>query len=462
MAGLPAVRARPPGRAFLAVGLALAGIAAAYVSLSSGEGVPHRPSRWTMEPTGPDSADYDNLALSLASGRGFAHDWSDSEALRPFREAARVGRPPSDPEILVRTAGAHPTALRPPLYSALLATVYRLFGRDELGFAVARLLNCLGVGIVGLVAFRLASRSGTARGWLAAAFVAGNLRLITASGHLASDVVGAALGALCLLALARAFEDLRAASCLAAGALLGAGILTRTILAAVAPWTVLATVAFGGPGWRRRTLSASAILAGLLVALLPWSLRNLAVGGQLTVTTQPLAALPGGYTLACLEADGAWLPPAQQPELAPLRQLDEWTAHRQGLRLTRDLIARRPELLPSLAARKLLRFWNPRLSESRHARELVVRSADFLLLLFGGLGTVLALREAVRSGGSSNPAALAAALMVVGVTAGVALTFELDRFRIVLAAPLALLAARAVLAAGTIVAGWTSGLRSAR
>ena len=50
---------------------------------------------------------------------------------------------------------------------------------------------------------------------------------------------------------------------------------------------------------------------------------------------------------------------------------------------------------------------------------------------------------------------LASALMVVGISAGVALTFEVDRFRIVLAAPLAVLAAYAARAAGANLARWT-------
>lgn len=200
-----------------------------------------------------DADQYVRLARSLADGSGF-----------------QLVYPQMEP---------HPTAFRPPLYPAVLAPGFALFG-DALW--PARFLTLvLGAGsalTAGIFARRVAGRlaglvAGTAVG-VYPPLVANDT--VTLTEPLA---VGLVLGAIVLV------DDDRVGL---AGAALGALLLTRPngylVLAILAIWT-----------WHRWGPRRALLLTGIAVAVIvPWMARNAAQVGTARLTTSD------GFTLAAI------------------------------------------------------------------------------------------------------------------------------------------------------------------
>ncbi|HEY0592239.1 MAG TPA: hypothetical protein VGF40_10765, partial [Thermoanaerobaculia bacterium] len=165
-----------------------------------------------------------------------------------------------------------PTAHVPPIYPALIALLYRLLGISLSTGYVRWLLDIAAVSMASAILPWLALRFGLTLGAGTLAGLAGALALrwLTAVEDLAAILL-----ALLLIALERAWSEERGPVPAAFAIGLGFGIafhLKPELLA------VLFGCAVFDLWWRRRRprwiLSAAALLAGALVACVPWGVRN--------------------------------------------------------------------------------------------------------------------------------------------------------------------------------------------
>jgi 4-amino-4-deoxy-L-arabinose transferase-like glycosyltransferase len=239
---------------------------------------------WTGQPLTRDEAEYLSLARSLTSGDGFVYD----EVLRtgPF---VPFGRAPGYPAFLAIVGGGRALTSSVPAVVTIAQAI----------------VGALGVGLIGLLALRLAGPS-AARA--AAVLAAVYPPLVWISGYALSEALFWPVG----LAVAWSFDrtiasrrgegDLRrVTAALVCGVLTGAGILIRPALLLFLPMAGLALV------WRRQWTTAGAITLGTLVVLGPWTLRNVAVHDRavLVASDGGVTFWTGNHPLAIGEGDMA-------------------------------------------------------------------------------------------------------------------------------------------------------------
>lgn len=172
---------------------------------------------------------------------------------------------------------------RPLLYPLLVAGTSAATGLPT--FAAARTLSNLAAAALALLAFALAERLaggggiGRRAGWWALALTAVNPNLWILGQHASTDMLFAALVAGSLLAALAYLERPRAASALAAGALLGLAAFTRSNAIFLLPALALAGWWAPRPAPRRRLAHALAAAAAFALCLLPhWALRYAVFG----------------------------------------------------------------------------------------------------------------------------------------------------------------------------------------
>jgi hypothetical protein len=272
---------------------------------------------WALHPAVPeaDAADYLRLAGGILAGEG------------------------------VVDAGGAPTAFRPPLYPLFLAALGASPRLACAGHAVIGGLSCL---LVVLLARRLGAPAPAP--WIAGAMLALDPIHVAATAKLQSEILYQAmlLGGLCLM-VAPVRAPAREA---AAGILFGLAVLTRAaavpLLPVFAGWSVLRRPR----AWR----AAAAWVAGVLLAVAPWLVRNAAVMDAPVLTTQGGITLyssyhpPGGRLLGVLAQDATVAQANAQGEVRADRELRAAAA--------RDALAD-PLRTARLAALKLAFFWLP-------------------------------------------------------------------------------------------------------
>ena len=174
----------------------------------------------------------------------------------------------------------------------------RLVPSIQAVLGVALIAVCFGIGAVA---------AGPLAGLAAAAVVAAYPPLISLSGTLLSEPLGALLLAVGVLALAWALRGDRLAGFALAGALLGGAVLTRTDhlfgppLAAI----VLALMLWPGGGARRALTVGGMLLAGYLVVLAPWVVYASARADRLVPVTE--GSGPALFVGTYLPGDGSTL-----------------------------------------------------------------------------------------------------------------------------------------------------------
>ena len=256
-----------------------------------------------------------------------------------------------------------------PLYPYFLGAVYALVGPSLLA---ARLVQAA-IGAAGCLLVACAGkrwfdrRSGLAAGWLVALYPPA----IFFDGELQKATLDLPLGAALLVLLAGLRERLTAGACVAAGAVLGLFALNRENALLLAP--LLA-------GWLllrsqppvRKLQAAGAFLAGAALALTPVAARNLAVGGELVLTTAQLG--PNFYIGNHAGADGRYQPlrpgrgsarherrdATEIAEAAAGRPLTPREVSRWWLARAADSVREHPGRWLALLARKGFLTWNAR------------------------------------------------------------------------------------------------------
>lgn len=250
-----------------------------------------------------DAADYDRLARHLVAGDGFVNPRGE------------------------------PTSWRPPGYPLFVAGVYEVAGASA--GAVRWSQAVVGTGSVALAYAVGALASGPGVGLVAAAIVALDPAQISSVSRLLSEALFTflLLAATALLLLARRRRGRGAVlAAVGAGAVLGAGVLTRgwlILYPALVAGALLVTRRRGEPvggigGWGR----AAALLLAFGVVLLPWTLRNHRVHDAFVpVSTQVGAGFyaaqnpPGGYVMGVLPDDEVTRAAAELPEPEASRAL---------------------------------------------------------------------------------------------------------------------------------------------
>jgi glycosyltransferase involved in cell wall biosynthesis len=255
-----------------------------------------------------------------------------------------------------------PDAVLPPLYSAMLAAVYSVFGRGGLPVVLFNVICDL----IALVALhRLGARlfpAGAAVGTLAAACTAFYPYLIFQSVTVVDTSIFVAL-LYVFLALAVGLRDaaggrtilLRGALC---GAILGLATLTRPItpplVALVAVWL---TLAVGARGMLTRMLPVTLTAA---LVLTPWVWRNTELFGRVVpLTTNAGSNLWQGNnpnTVAYLRAgyDVQWTPPPRIDAVDPLGPEADVQLYQHAVAFLRQ----HPDAIPSLLWTKLRVQWS--------------------------------------------------------------------------------------------------------
>jgi 4-amino-4-deoxy-L-arabinose transferase-like glycosyltransferase len=290
---------------------------------------------WAVGLDGPlrgDEINYQDHAVNLASGRGFV----GSDGL--------------------------PAASRPPIFPLILGGLYRVFG---VHLEVARIFQILlGVLVVALT-YLLAGRLFTTRiGLVAAALVAINPYLVFISSYVLTENLYTVLGLTVLLVLEigrrRAYAGIWLPAL--AGGLIGLASLTRPNAVGLVAFAAIAVTAFSSGGLARRSLRGAVVVAAMILALAPWTLRNHARLGEWVVLTTH-----GGITfyqsnnpLVCSE-------PAFYGSVAPREALPGWeriissatdtASDREAWRLGKTFLRENPRAIPGLLLRKFTRFW---------------------------------------------------------------------------------------------------------
>jgi 4-amino-4-deoxy-L-arabinose transferase-like glycosyltransferase len=235
-------RPSPAERALLIVALLLGlGIRLAIVW--------HTPD---LEPKIADELHYVELAESLVSGRGFA--WASGE----------------------------PTSLRPPLYPALVASIWTAAGERNhqamrlvqivLSLLTAALVFELGRRTVGASAAALAA----ALTWLYPDFIFLNSLILT------ETLFTLLLVAFVLLTVVLVQQP-RGWTALACGVALGLATLTRSVLWPM-PVLLCPLLAVLLPlDWKRRLLLPATVLLGFVLVVTPWAIRNTRLQGVVTI-----------------------------------------------------------------------------------------------------------------------------------------------------------------------------------
>jgi 4-amino-4-deoxy-L-arabinose transferase-like glycosyltransferase len=201
-----------------------------------------------------DERDYTQLADSLVAGRGYEF------------------------------ANGAVTSIRPPLYPAFVASVWKFSGTRSLT-AVRLAQIAVSMASVWLV-FALARRMfGDRTGLVAAAVFAFYPSYLYANVLLLTEVVFTFFVLLACVCVAEAVNDRRRllvwAGC--AGLAVGLGALTRSVLWPL-PLVLIPTLMWmTGPSWRTRWAVALCAAAGYCAVVAPWSMRNTRLQGTFVV-----------------------------------------------------------------------------------------------------------------------------------------------------------------------------------
>ncbi len=278
----------------------------------------------------------------------------------------------------------------PPLYSALLAIIYGVFGRHYIAVAVVHIVfDALSIVLLYDISRRLFARHGEWIGALAGLFFALYPYLIFQNLTLNDTAIWILLFHLFvwLLILLRGREAVDRRTMLiavAAGFVLGISALARALLP---PLALLAVIWFLlRLGWRETLLRLLPVAVVSVLALLPWMLRSYRIydgfvpialnsGENIYQGNNPFAVdiFRKGY-------DAQWLPPPLDapPPDEPLRRNDYLAD--AGWRYLRENPGRIPELLLV----KFQVYWNVQvtpLNNLREGEQLGVNDDGELLLI---------------------------------------------------------------------------------
>jgi len=267
------------------------------------------------------------LGAILLLGLGLRLDYA-WEGREPVYDAVAYGRIAANLDrgegFTVGRTATQPSTNYSPGLPLLVSIVYRASGgvHERLARIVLALIAWLAVPLAFLIGRRL---SGPTAGLIAAAAVAIHPALLEYGGMLMSEPLATTLLAGAIQAMLWAGDGERLRRCALPGALLGALALTRPEYLGVA--IVLDAVVFArgiGADWRRSLGQAAVLALGVVLVVLPWTVRNAVLLDRLI----PIST-GGGQVLFA----GSYMPSGGDPE-----------------RVGREVLERHPGLTERLAA----------------------------------------------------------------------------------------------------------------
>lgn len=253
---------------------------------------------------------------------------------------------------------AHPTAWKPPLYPALVGTLYAIVGESPARVEyVQALLAAVAVALTWLFARRLfGPTAAVVAAWVVALFPLA----FEYYGLLFPEALAIPLTLLALWLLID--RDPTPKLALAAGAVIGVGLLVRPTSMFLFAGVLAAFVV--GAGWRRgAALTAVAVGAAVLVVA-PWTVRNYAEHDGLIPISVQDGAVYGTFNAEAAEDDYAWRafladPPDVLAERDPDVSEAELRSEMQEFAL--DYIGDNPESVPkAFFWNGVVRFWDLR------------------------------------------------------------------------------------------------------
>lgn len=290
-----------------------------------------------------DSADFNRIAASIATGHGFG--------------------PTAVP------GGHGPSAFRTPLYPALLGLVYAIFGTHLLAARLfTAFISTLAVASIGALAWRLAGRR---VGFIALSLAAIYPPLILAGYGLNYEVLFVALECLALLAFVEWRRHPERMWLLVAGGLLtGLTVLCRetAVLLLVPAWWLVVSALRKGPGTNlAKSLAVVTVCAIVVVA--PWTIRNESrLHAFIPVSDSPGEALAGEYNATTAHDNtnlARWIVPTSDPyDLGVVERIGtSWTEVQFTSRLEKagvKYLEHHPGELPKVFAGNTVRLFSLR------------------------------------------------------------------------------------------------------
>jgi 4-amino-4-deoxy-L-arabinose transferase-like glycosyltransferase len=262
--------------------------------------------------------------------------------------------------------GGTPTSLRPPLYPAVVAAVYRLSGGEN--FAAVRLLQAALSLLTVAVVYRLGREVASPR---TATWLAGLCcfypTLLAFNNLLLTEVLFTLLLTTSCYLLVLALRRASVTSAALAGVVLGLAALTRSVVWLAPPFLAVFLLLTWKGGWAKRLAAAAAVTAAFAATVAPWAVRNTRLqqtfvaidvmgGRNFMMGNYRYTPLYRPWDAIALEGEQSWehevfttYPPEQRPTQGAVDKL----ALRQGLAFVRE----HPGLTLERSVVKFFDFW---------------------------------------------------------------------------------------------------------
>jgi hypothetical protein len=401
---------------------------------------------WIDKPLTHDEQEYLALAAGLAQGHGFTYPEPQSGT------AAQIGRAPGYPAFLAvigagtTEASAAPTRIK----------------------IVQAILGAMGVWLVAIAAMGAAGpRAGVVAAWIAAVYPP----LVWISAYVFSESLYSVLALAAAIVLQSAADQSGASTragvrrALAAGVLSGVAILVRPAMLFFLPLAAIWLL------WRRFPRLAIALIAGALVVVAPWTIRNIRAHGRFVLVASEggVTFWTGNHPLARGEGDLAANPDLKRAELEFRRAHPGLNAEQLEPLYYRDAlahIAADPIWWAGLLARKVFYTVVPTgPSYTLHSFRYRTASAiSYLLLLPLAVAGAIALfnpRRADRAEGNPGLRPPVALLTLAASSVLVCIVFfPQERFRIPVIDPVMIVCAAALARSPRAAAPSPSGSRT--
>ena len=259
-----------------------------------------------------------------------------------------------------------PVSLRPPLYPALVAACYRLFGLES--FQSVRFVQAALSLVTVVVVHRLGSAMFSPRvGLWASGLYCFYPSLLVFDNLLLTETLFTLLLCVSCLALVRALGGSRLSGFAAAGVWLGLGALTRSVLSVFPPFLALFVLVAWKAPFARRVLAALALWVAFGATISPWAVRNTQIQGTL-VTVDVMGGrnfMMGNYEHTPLDrawdaitigGDKAWYRVLAEKH-GPLQGLTQGQIDKLAMRAGLEYVREHPALTLKRDLVKFINFW---------------------------------------------------------------------------------------------------------
>ena len=272
-----------------------------------------------------DAGDYDRLAHAIVNGEGYVSETGQ------------------------------PTSMRPPLYSYVLAGFYQVFPD---GPAAMRVLQAILDAVTCALVYGLTFRHfGVVAARVAGVLSIFSLSLLFATRHLLTETFMAFFMVAIVYSLDTALTSWRLGAFLFTGILVGLSTLTKGTTLPLPAMLLLPILASTQWKWRPTLQAGAIVFAGFLVVLLPWTVRNYLVHGEVVPVATQIGwvayssyAPPEGRIFGVYTFDETVEAAMRLPEPERSRELTDAAVGR---------ILERPGELPRLLVLKFLYFVSP-------------------------------------------------------------------------------------------------------